>query len=175
MTSGQYALQWGDSTITPIAGLTYSRLRQNGYTETGGNGAALNVGASASSSLKSELGIRLERSFMTAYGEVVPSAQLGWRHEYQNTRLQSTASFVADSAGATGFTKQGAKPVSDTGVLSERASLLRGKNLSLSGRYVLEAGLGYVSQGGVCNCGIGLELLLLGGSGVVLNGSCLLF
>jgi outer membrane autotransporter protein len=55
-----------DATLTPVAGLSYSTLRQDGYTETGGNGAALKVDASSVNSLKSELGAKLERGFETS-------------------------------------------------------------------------------------------------------------
>jgi outer membrane autotransporter protein len=135
-----------DTTLTPIAGLSYSTLHQDGYTESSGNDAALNVGASSSSSLKSDLGAKLERSFTTAYGPLVPSAQLSWRHEYRDTRLQSVASFAADTSGATSFTTQGPSTLADTGVLALSATLTRSENLRLSARYTLEAGEGYTAQ-----------------------------
>lgn len=136
------------ATLTPLAGLSYSTVRQNGYTESGGNGAALNVKASTSNSLKSELGARLERAFDTSYGKLLPSVQLGWRHEYRDKAVQTGGSFAADSTGATAFTTQGASPVANVGVLNLGLTLLRSGNLSLSGKYTLETGGGYTAQTG---------------------------
>ncbi|MFC7289952.1 autotransporter domain-containing protein [Herminiimonas glaciei] len=134
--------------LTPLAGLVYSSLRQDGYTETGGNGAALQVGSSSTHSVKSDLGFKLERAYKTTYGLLKPSVQLLWRHEYSDTRLQSIANFAADTTGVTSFTSQGAKPVKDTGVLSLGATLLRSDKLTLSANYTLEQGGGYSSQTG---------------------------
>ncbi|MCA1323389.1 autotransporter domain-containing protein [Herbaspirillum sp. alder98] len=139
---------WARTTVTPIAGLGYSITRQSGYAETGGNGAALNVNGSKISSLKSELGVKLERSFTTAFGEVVPAAQIGWRHEFHDRALQSVSSFAADSTGATSFTSTGVAPARDSGVLALSATLLRQNNLTLVARYTLEAGSGYRGQTG---------------------------
>lgn len=135
-----------DTTLTPIAGLTYSTLHQDAYTETGGNGAALQVAALNSSSLKSDIGAKLERSFATAYGQLVPSAQLSWRHEYRNSRLQSVANYAADTTGATSFTTLAPSPVADTGVLTLGVTLKRSENLSLIARYTIEAASGYIGQ-----------------------------
>ena len=134
--------------LTPIAGLTYSTLRQDSYTESGGNGAALHLDSSNSTSLKSDLGAKLERSFATSYGSVVPSAQLTWRHEYHDNGLQSVANYAADTSGATSFTSAGAKPVADTGVLTLGVTLLHSENLSLGVKYTLEAANGYTANTG---------------------------
>ncbi|WP_218179700.1 autotransporter family protein [Pseudomonas gingeri] len=134
--------------LTPIAGLTYSTLRQDSYTESGGNGAALHLDSSNTTSLKSDLGAKLERSFATSYGSVVPSAQLTWRHEYHDNGLQSVANFAADTSGATSFTSPGAKAIADTGVLALGVTLLRSENLSLGAKYTLEAANGYTANTG---------------------------
>lgn len=135
-----------DTVLTPMAGLVYSTMHQDGYTESGGNGAALQVHANSSSSLKSELGAKLERSVVTTYGRLTPSVQLSWRHEYLNTRLQSVANYAADTSGATSFTSLGPTPVADTGVLAIGATLMRTQYLTLSAKYTLEAGAGYAAQ-----------------------------
>ncbi|WP_248768352.1 autotransporter domain-containing protein [Pseudomonas sp. MWU12-2345] len=134
--------------LTPIAGLTYSTLRQDSYTESGGNGAALRIDSSSNQSLKSDLGAKLERSFATSYGSVIPSAQLTWRHEYHDKGLQSVANYAADTSGATSFTSAGAKPVADTGVLTLGITLLHSENLSLGAKYTLEAANGYTANTG---------------------------
>jgi outer membrane autotransporter protein len=136
------------ATLTPIAGLSYSTLRQNGYTETGGNGAALAVNAATSNSLKSELGAKLESAFDIAYGKLLPSVQLGWRHEYRSDATQTAASFAADSTGSTAFVTQSSTPVANTAVLNLGLTLAQSNNLSLTGKYTLESGGGYTAQTG---------------------------
>jgi outer membrane autotransporter protein len=143
-----YPINVHDMIVTPLAGLTYSSLRLDAYKETGGNGAALNVAASDTHSIKSDLGFKLERGYQTSYGVFKPMLQLLWRHEYSDTRLQSVANFAADISGATTFVTQGPSPVKDTGVLSLGATLLRSDKLSLSAAYTLEKGGGYTSQTG---------------------------
>jgi outer membrane autotransporter protein len=144
---GGYPIRLNETTVlTPIAGLNYSKLNQNGYTESGGNGAALTVAGNKSSSLKSDLGAKLERSFATSYGNLAPSVQVTWRHEYRDTRLRSVANFAADTSGSTSFTTFGAKPIADTGVMALAATLTRTDNITVTGRYSLEAGGGYRSQ-----------------------------
>jgi uncharacterized protein with beta-barrel porin domain len=70
------------------------------------------------------------------------------RHEYDNTRTSTTASFAADPSGETSFTTLGASPVNDMAVLSAGATLLRANNLSLTLRYEVQMGSGYLSQSG---------------------------
>jgi outer membrane autotransporter protein len=144
---GGYPIRLDASTVfTPVAGLNYSKLKQDGYTESGGNGAALTVASNKSSSLKSDLGAKLERSFTTGYGSLAPSVQLTWRHEYQNTRLRSVASYAADTSGSTSFTTYGSTPIANTGIMALAATLTRSDNITLTGRYTVEAGSGYLSQ-----------------------------
>lgn len=143
-----YPINVNEMIVTPLAGMTYSSLRLDGYQETGGNGAALNVAASDTHSIKSDLGFKLERGYQTAYGVFKPTLQLLWRHEYSDTRLQSVANFAADISGTTSFVTLGPTPLKDTGVLSLAATLLRSDQLTLSAAYTLEKGGGYTAQTG---------------------------
>jgi len=136
------------ATLTPIAGLSYSSLRTNGYTETGGSGAALTVNSATYNSLKSELGAKLESSVDTSYGKLLPSVQLGWRHEFKDGAVQTGASFAADSTGSTAFVSKSATAVANVGVLNLGVTLLQSQALSLMAKYTLEAGGGYTAQTG---------------------------
>jgi outer membrane autotransporter protein len=138
----------GPYTVTPLAALTYSYLHQNGYTESGGNGAALSVGSTHSTSVKSDFGAKLSRDFTSSYGVVVPELTLAWRHEYDHTRASSAASYVGDPTGETSFTTLGSSPVADLADVTLGVTLLRANNLSLNVRYELQAGKGYVAQAG---------------------------
>ncbi|AJP58621.2 hypothetical protein UC34_20115 [Pandoraea vervacti] len=141
-----YPLALGSSTLTPLASLTYSYLHQGSYTETGGNGAALSVGTSHASSLRSALGARLERAFATRYGDIVPFAQAQWIHEFVNSRAVTGASYAGDFTGETAFTAVGPSPVRDLADLTLGATLVRSNNLSLTARYELQVGSRFVSQ-----------------------------
>jgi outer membrane autotransporter protein len=143
-----YPLALGGLTLTPLASLTYSYLHQGAYTENGGDGGALSVDAAHSSSFKSSLGAKLEKGFSTKYGEIVPDIQAQWVHEYVHTKQVTGAQFAADPT-ETGFTTVGASPVSDLADLSLGVTVLRANNLSVSLRYELQAGSGFVSQTGI--------------------------
>ncbi|NVZ20773.1 autotransporter domain-containing protein [Pseudomonas costantinii] len=134
--------------LTPIAGLSYSTLRQDSYTEKGGAGTALHVNADNLNSLKSDLGAKLARAFATSYGSLTPSAQLTWRHEYRDSALQSVANFSADTTGATSFSSTGPKAVEDTGVLSVGLTLVTHNNLTVAAHYTGETGGGFNANTG---------------------------
>lgn len=142
-----YPIRLDEQTVlTPIAGLNYSRLKQDGYTESGGAGAALSVESSKSYSLTSDLGAKLERSFDTSYGRIEPSVQLTWRHEHRDTRLRSVANYAIDTSGSTSFTTRSSAPNSDTGIMALATTLTSKDNLSVAARYSVEAASGYTLQ-----------------------------
>jgi outer membrane autotransporter protein len=145
-----YPLALGASgyTLTPSASLTYSHLDQDSYTEDGGNGAALSVGSAHANSVRSGLGAKLAKSYSTRYGDIVPELQLHWIHEYDHARQATGAGYAADPSGQTAFTTVGATPVSDLAAVSLGVTLLRENNLSLSVRYEVQAGGGFLSQTG---------------------------
>lgn len=134
--------------LTPLAGLTASTLRQESYTEHGGNGGALHISPDSSNSLKSDLGLKAEKAFATGYGDLTPSAQLTWRHEYENHDLRSDAYFAADTTGATQFSTTGPKGGADTGVLTLGTKLASEGHFSVSATYSLEAGGGFIGRNG---------------------------
>ena len=143
-----YPLALGAVTLTPLVSLTYSHLNQDAYTESGGNGAALSIGATRTTSVKTDMGLKVEHAFATSYGALVPDVQLAWRHEYDNTKVLTNASFAADPTGQTGFSTLGASPESDLAVMSVGVTLLRANNLTLTARYELQAASGYLAQTG---------------------------
>lgn len=146
-TQAGYPIRLDEQTVlTPIAGLNYSRLKQDGYTERGGAGAALSVESSKSYSLTSDLGAKLERSFDTSYGRIEPSAQLTWRHEHRDTRLRSVANYAIDTSGSTSFTTRSSAPNRDTGIMALATTLTSKDNLSVAARYTVEAASGYMAQ-----------------------------
>ncbi|MFS2221232.1 autotransporter domain-containing protein [Pantoea sp. B65] len=147
-TGYPFQLGSGSTTLTPIAGLTYSILRQNGYSESGGNGAGLSVSDATSTSLKSDLAVKLGHSFNISAGDLIPFTQLGWRHEFHDHAPQSAANFSADSTGSTSFISSGSRPIANTAVLSVGTTLVHNNNLSLSVIYTGELANSYDSHSG---------------------------
>lgn len=143
-----YPLAVGRFTVTPLGSLVYSYLRQSAYSETGGNGAALNVGAANTTSVRSLVGAKLERGFQTASGLITPFVQLQWSHEYNRSRQSLASGFSADPSGSTLFTTVGPRPVGDLAVFNLGATLLKGNNMTLTARYGLEAAGGFMSHTG---------------------------
>ncbi|MFP6559041.1 autotransporter domain-containing protein [Paraburkholderia sp. B3] len=99
--------------------------------------------------MTSDIGAKISRELSTSYGVLVPELQLAWRHEYDNTRVTTQASYAAAPPGETSFTSLGASPVEDSVVMSLGMTLLRANNLSMTARYELQAGSGYVAQAGM--------------------------
>lgn len=138
------ALQ-NDWTLTPVANLSYSHQRQSGYTESGGNGAALQVNAARSEAIKSGLGARLDTKLQTRWGDVVPYAQLVWNHQYNDSRMAISAAYAADASN-TGFTSLGSSPAKNTANLTLGATLLRANDTSLTAYYALSKASHYTNQ-----------------------------
>ncbi|MGY5954920.1 autotransporter domain-containing protein [Kosakonia sp. BK9b] len=133
-----YPILFGEgTTLTPLAAMSYSYLHQKGYREHSDSGAALNVDSSHSQSVRHSVGGKLEHSWSTPAGDLVPFAQVMWSHEYDRSRTATGASYVADSVGETRFTSLGATPVADTADISAGVTLVQGDDLSISARYDL--------------------------------------
>jgi len=132
-----------DIVLTPLASLTYGYQHIEGYQETGGNGMALDVKRAHNQSVQSEIGTRIEKSVATRLGNLTPFAQVTWIHQYDNRRMSSTASYVADTIGETQFTTKGAAPVKDMAGIAIGSTLYDANNLSLDARYDLQAGERY--------------------------------
>lgn len=133
----------GEVVLTPLASLTYGYQHIDGYQETGGNGMALDVKRTHNQSVQSEIGTRIEKSVATRLGNLTPFAQVSWIHQYDNRRMSSTASYVADTIGETQFTTKGASPVKDMAGVAIGSTLYDANNLSLDARYDLQAGERY--------------------------------
>ena len=134
-----------NATLTPLADISYSRLQQNGYTESGGNGAALQVDSTHSNAIKSGLGAKLETIVPSRWGDVISYVQLLWNHQYNRSRMAVTAAYAAD-VSETSFTSLGSSPAKDAADLTLGATLLRSRNTSLSAYYKLNISPNYTNQ-----------------------------
>lgn len=129
-----------DVVLTPLAGLTYGYQHVDGYSETGGNGMALDVSSTHAQSVMSDIGIRIEKSFATGLGNLTPFAQVSWIHQYDNRQVSSHATYAADAIGETSFITKGASPVEDMAGVAVGTTLYDANDLSLDARYDLQAG-----------------------------------
>ncbi|WP_068433655.1 autotransporter domain-containing protein [Magnetospirillum sp. XM-1] len=132
-------------TLTPLAGIAYNHLRQDGYTEKDA-AAALTVGSSNTDSIKSSLGVKAAAT-VAQWREwnVRPNARAVWSHEF-NTKAHDQTSAYVD--GGSSFTNTGTDAASESFTLGIGLDLASVRNTTLSAKY--DAGLSdrYVSHTG---------------------------
>lgn len=132
-------------TVTPLVGIAYNHLRQDGYTEKDA-AAALTVGSSNTDSIKSSLGVKAS-STVAQWREwnVRPNARAIWSHEF-NTKAHDQTSAYVD--GGSSFTNTGTDAASESFTLGIGLDLASVRNTTLSAKY--DAGLSdrYVSHTG---------------------------
>ncbi|WP_096700831.1 autotransporter outer membrane beta-barrel domain-containing protein [Magnetospirillum sp. 15-1] len=132
-------------TLTPLAGLAYNHLRQDGYTEKDA-AAALTVGSSNTDSIKSSLGAKASATIAQwREWNVRPNARAVWSHEF-NTKAHDQTSAYVD--GGSSFTNTGTDAASESFTLGLGVDLASVRNTTLSAKY--DAGLSdrYVSHTG---------------------------
>lgn len=136
----------GDATVTPLASLAFSRLRQDGYTETGAPGANLAVEGTSTNSLKSGLGAKVALGALPAGGwTLTPTARAVWLHEFSSSAPDQTASFTA---GTTPFTTAGTTPARDHANLGVGLDAALSGQVTLSARYDADLAQSYVGHSG---------------------------
>ncbi|MFO1023544.1 MAG: autotransporter domain-containing protein [Acetobacteraceae bacterium] len=108
--------------VEPALTLAGMALSQRGVTETQAGAVGLTVSSAQIGSLQTQLGARAERRFALDRSlSVVPGVQLGWLHEFLDSRATTGAAFI----GAPGapFTTQSATIGRNWAVLGVRAAL----------------------------------------------------
>ncbi|ARJ65059.1 hypothetical protein WV31_04975 [Magnetospirillum sp. ME-1] len=135
-----------NTVLTPIASLTYSRLNQNGYTETGGGGSNLTNPDSHTNSLRSGLGAKVAQPITLDEGKLTPEFRLQWMREFMDTKAASTTSSYA--AGGSSFTSTGAKPIRDAANIGMGLTFLTKGDVSVAGNYDAEIRPDYVGHTG---------------------------
>ncbi|MTD26632.1 autotransporter family protein [Erwinia sorbitola] len=127
-----------NTTLTPLASLSYSYLHQGSYEENSESGSALSVDSAHSQSVESSLGGKLAHSWSTPAGDLSPFVQLMWTHQYDRSPMTTNSGFSADSLGETRFTSQGARQASDSAETSVGVALAHADDLTLEARYDLQ-------------------------------------
>jgi uncharacterized protein with beta-barrel porin domain len=95
-----------DTTVTPYLGLGYLHTHIDGFTEAGGGGAALSVGAVDANSFTTTLGARASTVFRVGNTALKPEVRVAWEHEWLDDSTNVQSAFVA-APGST-FTVTGA-------------------------------------------------------------------
>ncbi|GAC1323837.1 MAG: hypothetical protein NVSMB28_17470 [Collimonas sp.] len=113
--------------LQPFAALHYTRLREDGFTETGAENLGLSAQSNTLNSMRSSLGVKASQDFPLSTGSITLGAQLRWMHEFMDAQAQYQATLIG--APGSGFTVKGV----DFG----RDAMLAGVNLS----YAAAAGL----------------------------------
>ena len=131
---GGVQLDAGSWRVEPSVTLAGVALQQGALSETLAGPVGMAVNSSAIGSLQSLFGVRAERRItISDTMAVVPSAQLGWLHEYLDTAGTTTASFI----GTPGlpFTAQSAPISRNAAVVGVRAVLETKGPLALYASY----------------------------------------
>lgn len=99
-------------TLEPRAGLAWSHVEQDGYSEAGAGGANLDVASTQQDSVQSLLGVRVSKALGAGFsGE----ASLDWAHEFDDLTPRAFESFSA--VPGDGFTIAGVNPGKDAAVV----------------------------------------------------------
>ncbi len=131
--------------VGPVAGLTYTHVDIDSFTEDGAPGAALNVDSQSVDSLRSRLGGHVV--FQTNTGDVLlqPNLTLMWQHEFLNDSQGITSSFANTSLNP--FTIQTAAPSRDSALIGLGMTATLSNSLALYLNYMADVGASnYFSQ-----------------------------
>jgi outer membrane autotransporter protein len=130
-----YRIDLSDTALEPFAGLAYTHLKSDAFTETGGT-AALSVDGSTMDTAYTTLGLRAAHTLQIGGMATVARGTLGWMHAFGDVDPTTTARFVSGDA----FT------VSNTPIDSNVALIEAGFDLQLDHNATL--GFGYTGQFG---------------------------
>lgn len=128
-----YGIDLGWSKIEPLAGLRYTYLHQDGFSETGAGSIGLTTRSQSAQSLLGSLGLRLAKSFDIGSGRLAVEARGRWQHEFLDDTMVLNASFIG--APTAGFPVQGARIARDSAVIGAGLSLQIDRNLTLFADY----------------------------------------
>ncbi|MEJ5081224.1 autotransporter domain-containing protein [Ochrobactrum sp. MYb379] len=132
------------ASFEPYANLAYVRLKTDAFSETGTQGAGLNVDENSMNTTLSTLGFRATATLNEKVIPVKARADLGWRHAFGDDRSNSFASF----AGSDGFVIGGTSIGKDTALVSGGFDFELSKSALLNVSYQGQFGSG-VTQNGV--------------------------
>ncbi len=77
--------------IEPLLGVQYTRLNQDGYTETGAGSENMTVDDLVADSLSTTLGLRLSSQINLSWGYLIPAISGRWKHEFFDDDVATSA------------------------------------------------------------------------------------
>ena len=147
---GGYDFHQGALTYGPLAGVQYTHLSVDGYTE-GGSVADLSVNGQDSDSLRSRLGGRLSYAFSRYGMNFTPHLDASWQHEFLDQSRGITSQFTGTGLGS--FSVRTTNPSRDSALADVGLDADVNRTLTLFSDYEVQAGqenyFGQSVQGGV--------------------------
>jgi uncharacterized protein YhjY with autotransporter beta-barrel domain len=131
--------------VGPTAGLTYTHLNVDSFSESGAPLADLNVNSQSVDSLRSRLGGHL--GYAANMGNVIfqPTVSAQWQHEFLDNGPGITSSFASYSTAGP-FTIPVASPNKDSALLSVGATATLNNSLCFYLNYTADVGGDYLAQ-----------------------------
>ncbi|MEO7550097.1 MAG: DUF4394 domain-containing protein [Croceibacterium sp.] len=97
------SLNLGGVTLEPFGAVRYAKVQIDGFSESGGSIAALNVSSQEYESLRGHLGARLGGQFASGRMIVRPEIRGGWYHEFMKDPQVFSANFLSPTLGTSAF------------------------------------------------------------------------
>ena len=132
-TAGGRRYQTGDYGLTPMISLEYTRFHQNGYTESGAGAANLTLKAISSNFLESGIGGKIDRSWETDFGRIIPELSAMWMHEWLTQNRNLTVSMTG--MPGTVFPQTTAETAKDAFRFGAGIRAIHDKGMSITLRY----------------------------------------
>jgi outer membrane autotransporter protein len=139
-------IAYNDVTVTPMAGLEYNHLSQDGYTETGAGALSLNVQGESKDRVRSMLGTKVGVQKDIGNGITMsPSIHVAWRHDFNRSGMDLTSTLTG---GGAAFTTPGQKLAQDSFNAGAGLAFQKSKNFTFSVIVDGEEAAGYKSVSG---------------------------
>ncbi|SDL12668.1 outer membrane autotransporter barrel domain-containing protein [Maridesulfovibrio ferrireducens] len=132
-TAGGYRFETGDYGLTPMLSMEYTRFHQDGYIESGAGAANLSVEDINSNFLASGLGVKIDRSWETEFGQIIPEISAMWMHEWLTQDRNLTVSMTG--MPGTALSQTSAKTAKDSCRFGLGIRAINNKGMSFTLRY----------------------------------------
>ncbi len=132
-TSAGQRFAVGDYGLTPMASLEYMVFYQDAYTESGAGAANLSVESISSRFFESGIGSKIDRSWDTSFGRIIPELSVMWMHEW----LTQSRNLSVDMTGMPGtvLSQTTAEGANDALVFGAGVRAIHDDGLALTLRY----------------------------------------
>ncbi len=133
---GGYDFHSGAWTFGPLAGVQYTHLSVDGYTESGSD-AALTVASQDADSLRSRLGGRVSYDYKHCGLTFTPHLDASWLHEFMDQARGITSQF---NGGLGSFNVRTPNPSRDSALVDAGLDVQVNEMITAFGDYVVQAG-----------------------------------